>query len=294
VAEIGDVTFFQTALFATWCPVRGIRRGHGTHLERTLVLMGSILALTLRVVARQLDISFSKSTGEGVAPLAVSVLMAGLAVRAYFQLCRDRALSSAGTLPRDEKPAPSMAGSASAPGGSYLGNFKAYDPSEYARRGNPFQSEDVAEEAQPLSGGANPSYGGVTQLKEEEAESSTSSKLTALFLPFLVTYLAEAGSQGMELQVLHDSRSMSGLAGGFVGYVLAAMMAGATSFILERQVSTGTLLVGIACGTAAISLACLRSACLHLLAAAYSLPLGGRIAADSYSLLQKALSFTKA
>jgi len=278
VAEIGDVTFFQTAVFAMWCPLRGIRRGPCA-LERSLVLTGSLLALTMRVALRQLEISFSRATGEGLAPLGVSVLMLGLAVRAYLQLkCSDRAVTSGGQMPEDQEKPASAAQAPTAPGGSFLGNFKAYNPSEYAAgRGYPVQGVGTtSEESRPISAGASAGYGAIPQVKDEAPESSALSKLTALWLPFLVAYFAEAGSQGMELQVLHDGHSMSSMCGGFLGYALATMVAGITSFVLERQVSPATLLFGVMCSTAAISLACLRSACLFLLAAAYSLAPSGK------------------
>ncbi|CAJ1339799.1 unnamed protein product [Effrenium voratum] len=192
LAEVGDESFFITVLLAAWCPLQGVRSG--ARLEYPLVALGSLSALLLRVALRHFGLYASAGLGQ-VLPLQLcAVLLAGLSARAYWQW----------TSRGEPEKLPVASGAVPRYGGSFLGNFQAYNPAERPAAGL------VAD----------------AQAKKPRLECMAS----ALAVPLVLIFLQEAGSQGLEMEVLRH-QLLGGLAGAFVASALAA----ALGFGLERS-----------------------------------------------------------
>ncbi|CAJ1401592.1 unnamed protein product [Effrenium voratum] len=190
LAEVGDESFFITVLLAAWCPLQGVRSG--ARLEYPLVALGSLSALLLRVALRHFGLYASAGLGQ-VLPLQLcAVLLAGLSARAYWQW----------TSRGEPEKLPVASGAVPRYGGSFLGNFQAYNPAE-----------------RPASG-----------LVADAQAKKPLECMASLAVPLVLIFLQEAGSQGLEMEVLRH-QLLGGLAGAFVASALAA----ALGFGLERS-----------------------------------------------------------
>mmetsp|Transcript_39262 Transcript_39262/g.73245 ORF Transcript_39262/g.73245 Transcript_39262/m.73245 type:complete len:267 (+) Transcript_39262:127-927(+) len=245
LAEIGDVSFFVTVILAAWCPLRGVRSGKGIHFEHALVTFGSLAALCLRVCLRSVGLYVTAAAGEVLPAILGAVACAALGATAIGHWSSARGMPELPELPEGEAPSAPVTGY----GGSFLGNFQAYNPGAYG---------SIPNLEEPIAG--RPETSG---LKQEGVSSKT--LFAAFFMPFFLNFLLESGSQGIELQVVR--LSPTGCIGGTAAATLIATFFG---FALERRVGDRTLLCSVAVAFLALMSNCLQMAGLRVLAEAYA------------------------
>eukprot|EP00933_Yihiella_yeosuensis_P072226 TRINITY_DN80569_c0_g1_i1.p1 TRINITY_DN80569_c0_g1~~TRINITY_DN80569_c0_g1_i1.p1 ORF type:complete len:349 (+),score=55.01 TRINITY_DN80569_c0_g1_i1:105-1049(+) len=281
VAELGDMSFFTTLLLAAWCPIyRSREKNPSSHLSRLYLVLGSVGALLLRTVLRNMHMKLEALIGYGIGPLISAMLLALLAFRAYIQL---RYLETESVSEKTRLTTTEGTTAGPNPGGTYMGSFTPYDPKSYDRDTEGATEEGEAEEQlgnssifrvpppPPLPGAAT-SYGTSSSAPATASASTSSSTdfsaITAqglsLLLPLVIIFLAEAGSDGIEIQVL-DLLAPKSYISGMLGCTLAAFVAVCVGYVLERQVKDATLIFATSCGLAALSLFCLRTAALRVL-----------------------------
>ncbi|CAE8724079.1 unnamed protein product [Polarella glacialis] len=192
-----------------------------------------------------------------------------LTLRASMQLrgCQDGNATEATEQVAQSEREEIHEGAAHAPGGSFLGNFKAYDPAAYRASGPACTEQDGEEgEAHHLAAdlAGDEGYGGISKLTTLAKSASPAAMVAAVLLPFLITFLAEAGSGGWELRVVGKGQGVAAVFGGIGGCLLATLAACLLGFLVRRQAQESTLLYFVVCGLAALTVACVRMGALRL------------------------------
>lgn len=266
-AELGDVSFFFTAALSAWCPWRGTRIGAGAKHQRIAIAVASALALAARVMLRGMHIRIASMLGSGVGSALAAALLLALAGRACMQR------SKCETVVSQVAKCESASSAVRVSGGSFLGGFKPYDPMAYSQ-----ETASRADESVPLLKEAGEAvYDGRPTEKPSEAQPCMVSLAFSVVLPLLVIFLEEAGSNGVEVQVLQSSLSFPDLLGGILGVVIAIAVATLLGLVLERQAQDSTLLFTVSFGLTAMGIVVLRSAVLQMLVeAVHKTPLSVR------------------
>jgi len=266
LAELGDLSFFFTAVLSAWCPWRGARSGPGANHQRLAIAKASALALGARVMLRSMQIRIASMLGSGIGPMLAAALLLVLAGRAYLQRSKcETVVSQLADCEAKSTDVPEA-------GGFFLGSFKPYDPKAYSKDTVPWAGESV-----PLVQQAGQAaYSGRSGQEPAEPPPCMVSLAFAFALPLLVIFLEETGSNGVEVQVLQSGLSLANVLGGAVGIVVAIAVATLLGFVLEREVQDSALLVTVSSGLAAMGIFVLRTAALQMLTPVHGSPLGVR------------------
>lgn len=241
-AELGDKSFFLTAILAAWCPFRGVRSGPGALSQQCLVAAGSASALAAHVLLLLASGGVSNRVSWVLGSLAF-IVQAALGLQALMHLHkadRSRQLATA----TDKATAAAEAGDGglanAAPTKTLLGSFKAYDPQAYGATqeagGNPSEAKEAGgveseEEKCTNTGYLAPNAAGV---------------LAAFGVPFLCIFMAEPSDRSLD--VVRAASTVTSSLGALGGCALAIIVAVSLGYLLERHLSERRLLFAAALG----------------------------------------------
>lgn len=272
LSELGDKTFFLTAIFAVWCPFGGIRSGRNSTVQQCLVAAGCTVALATRVVLAAWGVNLDGT--DSWLGLASVLLLCIMAAKAVAELRRADLQKKAEFW--NQKPPMDPRhfgrGGASFPdrrgAGGFLGDFTAYNPENY-------QTEA---QATPSSwnwlpsvgiGGANhlespdprvpPNYGSTEGLASTADPALAAGPdlpfewacALAFLVPLVAIFVAEAGDKS---QAALQSVQGAGAIGVLIGYSMSTMFAVFLGFLLERTVSERRVLFAVGLGLACLSM----------------------------------------
>lgn len=298
LGELGHMSFYLVLILAAWCPLEGLRcRGW----DRYLVVIGTACALSLLFMFGELGTTGLLGSGHSqlVAAATLGCLAASAALQ-YRGTVSSEGRSSSAQSAAGEEPATQPTwreeGLIAEPlSGSFLGNFKAYNPAEY--HPVPTSSHDHTAILTGSTSGV-PLYGGTSPTKQGDPEESggvvlkvvevlqpltTASRLLSLFLPVAVILLAQLGSQALEPRpVRAEGGGFLAALGAGVGCMLCLVVAAELGALLARLVPPRSLLVGVSCGLAVLLLLSLRNAAMCFLA---SKPVASEAAAQTNRVL---------
>jgi len=283
-SELGEKSFFLTAILAAWCPVQGIRSGPRLLLQLCLVALGSLCALAVQTLLLSASRGGSPWYGTIFSRQLLSSLSffvdAGLGVLAIFHLRHAEHyrlpspnLSKESPLPSSSQPVVHDAVAYSSPGKLYLG-FKTYDPNSYgavaqsglsprgADNKNPFDANDTRERMPaPPSSIAGAKATVITHNNDA----------VGLFLAFVVSFLvvlvAERGNRAAGMIDLVGSATVDALgmvAGSTLGIAIAVFLGclSAHNFSERRllfAVALGTWSIWLVTASQNLSLLCMRN-----------------------------------
>jgi len=226
IAELGDRSFFLTAILSAWCPFYGVRSGAGSPLQQCLVAAGSIAAVSLHAALMMVPLeNFTEVTFKYVGGFACIVQVAlGCQARSHLEAAPDE-IAVPSTLASKERPSENWA---------YMP--ESYGAAEQGERKNPFTTDANAEarshDAKAL---------------EAQGSGRTLSIFSASFLvPFLCVFSVKPIDRS--LHSLHIAKTAASTVGGLSGCALALLVAVAFGFFLERYLSERRILLGVTLG----------------------------------------------
>jgi len=267
LAEIGDKSFWATAVLSVWCPLNGLRDNYDSRWSVFFVFLGSFSALCLRTVLCKTRLANTAMPLDCFLNLVLLISICGVARQVsqelnfadererlrYREEERQRLRDEEGLEARE---AP-VGSSAQAPiGGGFLGGFKPYSPPRLSR-------QDDAEVAEGYGAAGGASGGG--GIVEEEGHFHARSSLLAFLIPLIVVFTIDANDKSIE--VISNICGMGGWVeyGIFLGCFLATLVAIISGHLIESMMSEQRKLFLICVGLVALSLALVNDAVLVLL-----------------------------
>mmetsp|Transcript_94587 Transcript_94587/g.305373 ORF Transcript_94587/g.305373 Transcript_94587/m.305373 type:complete len:255 (-) Transcript_94587:108-872(-) len=226
LADLGDKTFMLIAVFATWCPICGIRDNSAglAALEYLLLFLGSSGALVLRTIL--LAVGVNPFAWDGFCEVAATVILLVIGLRATYEW--QRAVASP------------------------LGCDPAVGPLG-------------VEEQRPIADDPEAKgYGTTDSWLQEPPQGWFKVLCTALFLPSLTILFAEAGdrSQGVLMSAEHHRVDLA--LGASIGFINSVVLAVCCGYLVKRQVTVRWLLFMVFALVWLTCLSCLRDALVRL------------------------------
>jgi len=280
-----DKSFFLIAALAAWDPLEGLRDYVGASLDRVVVLVAALAALTLRifVVSAGPD---PAEWGAIVWELISFVLALALAVRVKMDLAKldsatemallakKQALSS--SLPSESGDGPWATDTLKGPAAKQQDGPWLSDAFRQPWISNPF-SQEVGDDSATRSssnaeGGGGPAESsttyGSTESKPALASEDKRRQIVRLIVNFALTlfFVFVMGAEDKMDQELQQVKG-SGLhftMGAVLGALFAVMLAVFIGFAMERQVQPARLLFTIAVLFFALGMVCLSQGLTHL------------------------------
>mmetsp|Transcript_28377 Transcript_28377/g.90308 ORF Transcript_28377/g.90308 Transcript_28377/m.90308 type:complete len:328 (+) Transcript_28377:64-1047(+) len=288
--ELGDKTFWITAIIAAWCPWQGIRKGDQALGERCLVLAGATVALAVRAIL------IGSLTDPKILACWYDAFACGILALLGAKAAAERSYMAEGAPQQEEaaKAAPAGAGAEAAAAEpewnkSAFSNAAAPPAPAPPKDPNPFAAE-AAEAAPPAAVEWNKSafafcpstlaesepekanYGTLAAPPPRSADGVLSkrisdtlaSQILAFPAALVAVFLVEADDKSEAALLLSGRRGSEMVIGAIIGFLPSVMLAVFFGFLLERQLGARQALLPVTFLLLALSLVSLSQALLQL------------------------------
>jgi len=257
-SELGDKTFFLTAMFAAWCPLVGVRSGTDRLFQQFLVFIGAFCALMLRSLApvpsQTSTREFSLFLTEGFACTVLLILGAKASIELNQsdskQGCHGFGALTTGNPYWVEDPRPDEQHKHE----HFEWNREAFNTFRPAPGPDHIVYNTLA-----------PAPALVPPFKQEVTDNMVAVRLAlAILVPLAVEFIAESDdkSQGALPQDLRDQPYV--MLSSILGFFPAVFIAVILGMSLERQLSDQRMLFVVTFTMFALSLVTVSQAFLHL------------------------------